>query len=50
MHRLRNQMVHECIEDPLVLADALNSGHEFVTVLVQATQRCAAEIARLPQP
>lgn len=49
MRRLRNQMVHEYIEDPVVLADALNTGHEFVTVLVQASQRCAAEIARLTQ-
>lgn len=40
-------MVHEYIEDPVVLADALNTGHEFVSVLLQASQRCAAEIARL---
>lgn len=46
MRRLRNQMVHEYIEDPVVLADALNTGHEFVSALVHATQRCAAEIAR----
>lgn len=26
---LRNRMVHEYIEDPVVLADALQSGHEF---------------------
>jgi len=47
MRRLRNQMVHEYIEDPVVLADALNTGHEFVAALVHATQRCGAEIARL---
>ncbi len=47
MRRLPNQMVHEYIEDPVVLADALNTGHDFVATLVHATQRCAVEIARL---
>lgn len=30
MRNLRNQMVHEYIEDPLILANALQSGHNFV--------------------
>lgn len=47
MRRLRNQMVHEYIEDPVVLADALNTGHLFVAALAQATERCGREIARL---
>jgi uncharacterized protein with HEPN domain len=29
MRRLRNQMVHEYIEDLAVLASALRSGHAF---------------------
>jgi len=33
MRRLRNQMIHEYIEDPEVLADALQNGHEFVPTL-----------------
>lgn len=34
IRKLRNQMVHEYIEDPSVLASALQTGHEFVPVLV----------------
>ncbi|OOG20801.1 hypothetical protein B1C78_16945 [Thioalkalivibrio denitrificans] len=33
MRKLRNQMVHEYIEDPNTLADALQAGHEFVPTL-----------------
>ncbi|MFN7862767.1 MAG: hypothetical protein ACK5N7_05495 [Curvibacter sp.] len=47
MRRLRNQMVHEYIEDPVVLADALNTGHLFVAALAEATEHCGREIARL---
>ena len=47
MRRLRNQMVHEYIEDLAVLTSALRSGHDFVPVLVQAAMRCAAEARRL---
>ncbi|MBD9356622.1 hypothetical protein [Methylomonas albis] len=36
MRRLRNQMVHEYIEDLTVLANALNSGHRFVPSLLSA--------------
>lgn len=35
MRKLRNQMVHEYIEDPEILASALQSGHEFVPVLLR---------------
>jgi hypothetical protein len=38
--RLRNQMVHEYVEDPAVLSSALQAGHEFVPEL-------AAVVARL---
>ncbi|MDD5030043.1 MAG: hypothetical protein PHH58_11170 [Rhodoferax sp.] len=47
MRRLRNQMVHEYIEDLAVLASALRSGHAFVPALVAAAKRCAAETQRL---
>ncbi len=47
MHRLRNQMVHEYIEDMLVLSSALRTGHDFVPRLMDTTQRCVAEIDRL---
>ena len=38
IRKLRNQMVHEYIEDPEVLADALQRGHEFVPTLIQVAQ------------
>ncbi len=47
MRRLRNQMVHEYIEDLAVLTSALRSGHEFVPTLVVAARRCVAEARRL---
>lgn len=47
MRRLRNQMVHEYIEDLAVLCSALRSGHVFVTVLVTAARRCMAEGKRI---
>ena len=37
--RLRNQMVHEYVEDPVVLASALQAGHEFVPTLAATAQR-----------
>lgn len=46
MRQLRNQMVHEYIEDPVVLANALQVGHEFVPRLVKAADTMAAEIRR----
>ena len=46
MRRLRNQMVHEYIEDLAVLASALRSGHAFVPSLVAAARRCVAEAQR----
>lgn len=38
MRKLRNQMVHEYIEDPATLADALQAGHEFVPTLTAVVQ------------
>lgn len=47
MRRLRNQMVHEYIEDLTVLTNALDSAHTFVPVLVASAQRCITETRRL---
>ena len=46
MRRLRNQMVHEHIEDPAVLISALTSAHEFVGELTATANRFAAIAAR----
>ena len=39
MRKLRNQMVHEYIEDLLILSSALRFGHEFVPTLIDTTAR-----------
>lgn len=46
MRNLRNQMVHEYVEDPVVLTSALQTGHSFVSVLVAATNKMIAEVER----
>lgn len=46
MRNLRNQMVHEYVEDPVVLANALQTGHVFVPVLINAANKMIAEIER----
>lgn len=46
MRNLRNQMVHEYVEDPVVLASALQTGHAFVSSLVAATNKMIEEIER----
>jgi uncharacterized protein with HEPN domain len=50
MRRLRNQMVHEYIEDLQILSSALRTGHDFVPVLVTASQACVAQVSRLLKP
>ena len=47
MRKLRNQMVHEYIEDMAVLASALRSGHAFVPTLVATANRMATEVKRI---
>jgi len=39
MRRLRNQMIHEYVEDPVVLASALQAGHAFVPTLRYTVER-----------
>lgn len=46
MRNLRNQMVHEYVEDPAVLTSALQSGHTFVPVLIAAAGKIITEIER----
>ena len=46
MRNLRNQMVHEYVEDPVVLSAALQSGHAFVPALVAAADAMTVEIER----
>ncbi len=43
IRKLRNQMVHEYIEDLAILSSALNAGHMFVPVLVQAANRLSQQ-------
>lgn len=44
IRNLRNQMVHEYVEDPVVLISALQTGHTFVPSLVSAANKMIAEI------
>lgn len=43
---LRNRMVHEYIEDPVVLSDALHAGHLRVAVLLETSRRLVDEARR----
>lgn len=42
--KLRNQMVHEYIEAPEILTDAINLGHDRVPELIYAATQMLAEI------
>ena len=44
IRQLRNQMIHEYIEDPETLAQALQTGHEYVAPLSQTTQKMIQEL------
>jgi hypothetical protein len=44
MRNLRNQMIHEYIEDPVLLANALQTGHFFVPALIAVADKITAEI------
>ena len=46
MRKLRNLMVHEYVEDPVILASALQSGHAFVPALMGSVERFATEIVQ----
>ena len=42
MRRQRNQMVHEYVDDPALLASALEAGHAFVPILAATAHRLMA--------
>jgi len=44
MRKLRNPMVHEYVEDLVILASALQTGHDFVPRLGAAADRLTTEI------
>ena len=44
--RLRNQMIHEYVDDLQVLASNLLAGHRYVPVLLETAQRLIDEAAR----
>ncbi len=44
IRRYRNQMIHEYIEDPVVLVDALEAGKAFVATLLSAVSAIEKEI------
>lgn len=46
LRKLRNQMVHEYIEDLAVLADALQTAHNGVPSLTSSTERMIRELER----
>ena len=37
--QLRNKMVHEYIEDPAILAEAINSAHSFIPLLISFAEQ-----------
>ena len=47
VRKLRNQMVHEYIEDLNVLSSALNAGHAYVNILLDTAQRLRTQFDRL---
>ena len=47
IRRLRNQMVHEYIEDLTLLTSALQTGHNHVSTLVAAGQKMMAQASLL---
>jgi len=46
MRNLINQMIHEYVEDAVVLTSALQTGHAFVPALISAANKMIAEIER----
>ena len=50
IRKLRNQMVHEYIEDATILINALQSGHAYVPVLISAAASLIAQIDKLTSP
>ena len=43
IRKLRNQMVHEYIEDLVILCDSIKAGHAFVSTLVKTADQFVAQ-------
>jgi hypothetical protein len=50
IRKLRNQMVHEYIEDLAILTSALQAGHQHVNTLVKAGEHMIAKATQLMTP
>jgi hypothetical protein len=46
LRQLRNQMVHDYIEDPVILASALQSAHENLHVITDAASALMSDLRR----
>ena len=46
MRNLRNQMVHEYVEDPVILSSALQTGHNFAPALIATANKMITEIEK----
>ena len=46
MRQLRNQMIHEYVEDLTLLTNALQTGHDFVPALIAVADKLLDEINR----
>ena len=46
MRNLRNQMIHEYVDDTAVLISALQTGHDFVPSLIATANQMCVEIER----
>jgi hypothetical protein len=44
IRRLRNQMIHDYVEDPVVLANALDAARRYAPVLTEAADKMRTEI------
>ena len=45
MCNLRNQMIHEYVEDLAILTNALQSAHQLVPILIAASEKILSEIS-----
>lgn len=50
LRRLRNQMVHEYVEDPGLFVDAINAAHDGVPALLATAAALRDEVARRTGP
>jgi hypothetical protein len=46
IRNLRNQMIHEYVEDLAVLVSALQTGHSYVLTIIEAAEKMIAEIEK----